>query len=239
MTEVHTGQKAGSYAQTLSRGVEMLKLVAEAHPAPTIDEVTEQMGVHRSVVYRILRTLEDHALVRRDDTGRIRPGIGLVPLALAVESSLQSAALPVLTDVANELDMSTFVAVAEHQDCYTLLTVEPARGHAVTQRPGTRHPLEHGAPGLVVLSQLEESLIQQMELSAERLQRLGWMREHSYATSGNEVIPGVSSVAVPLVLAGQPPSALAVVYPTQEVEVVDVVARLRRGADQIRSRLGG
>lgn len=225
-------------SQTLARGVRLLKLVAEAPVAPTIAEVAEQMGVHRSIVYRILRTLEQEALLRRDDTGRIRPGIGLAPLALAVESSVQAAALPVLTEVANELDMSAFIAVAEHGDCYTLVTVEPARAHAVTQRPGTRHPLERGAPGLVVLSQLPADVVAEMGLDEERLSRLERMRETGYATSGNEVIPGVSAIAVPLQMPGQLPAALAVVYPTQDKDVDAVAARLHRGAEQVRARLG-
>ena len=62
-----------AHSQTLSRGIRLLEMLAEA-PAPmTIAELAESLGVHRSIAYRILRTLEDHRLVMRDASGRVLP----------------------------------------------------------------------------------------------------------------------------------------------------------------------
>jgi DNA-binding IclR family transcriptional regulator len=137
-----------SPSQTLSRGIRALEILAEAPGPLTIGELAEAMKVHRSVAYRILRTLEDHSLLIRDDTGRFEPGPGLAVLARNVSRSLQTAALPELTSLANSLNMTAFVAVWDRQECVTLVSVEPRHsGAAVAQHPGSRHPVHSGAPG--------------------------------------------------------------------------------------------
>lgn len=226
---------AGS--QTLSRGIHMLEIVAANEPL-TIAEISEHLGVHRSIGYRILRTLEEHTLLRRDATGRIHPAAGLTELARGVATNLQTASLPVLTEIANELDMSTFITVAEQQDCFTLATVEPSRSHAVTQRPGTRHPLQKGAPGMAMLSQFPHDDVAALGCEPDVLQHLATTSADGYAASHDEVIQGVSSIAVPLAMAGQQPAALAVVYPTHTIDLEPVVQRLIAGAQDIARAMG-
>ena len=75
------GSSQASPSQTLSRGIRALEILAEAQQPLTIAELADAMGVHRSVAYRILRTLEDHSLLVRDDGGRVQPGPGLAVLA--------------------------------------------------------------------------------------------------------------------------------------------------------------
>src|SRR5690606_23495897 len=97
------GQSAGS--QTLRRGIRLLEILAAAGRSMSIDELAETLGVHRSVAYRLLRTLEDHGLVAREPSGRIVLGAGLAALASGVSLDLQQAAQPELRTVANELGM--------------------------------------------------------------------------------------------------------------------------------------
>ena len=62
-------------SQTLSRGIRILEVLADARESLTIDQVARRLDVHRSVAYRLLRTLEDHGLVARDgahDPRRVR-----------------------------------------------------------------------------------------------------------------------------------------------------------------------
>src|SRR5690625_1617236 len=92
----------GSLSLTLSRGIELLEVVCAADVAPTIGEVAQRLGVHRSAAYRLLRTLEAHYLVRRDEAGKIHPAAGLTNLARGVENSLQAVGLPVMTKIAED-----------------------------------------------------------------------------------------------------------------------------------------
>src|SRR5699024_10079044 len=114
---------AGSLSLTPSRGIELLEVVCAADVAPSIGEVAEDVGRHRSEASRWLRTLDVHYLVRRDEGGKIHPAAGLTNLDGGVENSLQAVGLPVMTKIADELGMSCFIAVAQGADCFTLVAV--------------------------------------------------------------------------------------------------------------------
>jgi hypothetical protein len=149
-----------------------------------------RLGVHRSIVYRILRTLEDHRLVSRSSDGLCELGVGLAVLSRAVRRDLQAAALPELTYLADELGMTAFLVVADAAEAVTLLTVEPRHSSAhVAYRPGVRHPVDRGAPGLALLSGAARRSGERAEVAEARTR--GWAR------SSGEVIPGMSSVAAP------------------------------------------
>lgn len=232
----------GAASQTLDRGLRVLEIVAAAAQAPTIAELAAELQVHRSVVYRILRTLEDHRLLRRDASGRVHAAPGLAVLARRVEQDLQAAALPELTALSAELGMSAFVVVWDGQDCTTLVTVEPPRGNLVTQRPGTRHPLGRGAPGLVIAADLTDADLDHAAeaglLADPQRPRIAAARTAGHATSRDEVLTGVCSVAVPLRVHGQLPAALAVVYATREEDTAALAARLTAGAEAVAAALG-
>lgn len=67
-------------SQTLDRGLRVLKLLADTDHGLTVTELSNKLGVNRTVVYRLLATLEQHALVRRDLGGRARVGLGVLRL---------------------------------------------------------------------------------------------------------------------------------------------------------------
>lgn len=226
-------------SQTLSRGIRVLEILADARQPLGIDDIARRLDVHRSVAYRFVRTLEDHGLLVRDASGRVELGARMAALAAGVAHDLQAEALPELTAVANELGMTCFLSVLDREECVTLVSVEPRHAAAsVAQRPGTRHPVTVGAPGKALLSALPEvrwpegataALHTQVEDAAGR----------GFATSHDEVIPTLRSVAVPLVVRGRSPAAIAVVYLASEHETEAIGERLMRSAAVIRDALGG
>lgn len=230
-------QDATPASQTLSRGIRLLEELADARTPLTIDDLATRVGLHRSVAYRLLRTLEDHGLVTRDAAGAVRLGTGLAALAAGVAAELQAEALPELTAAANELGMTCFLVVLDHDECVTLTSVEPR--HATTtvaQRPGTRHPVTRGAPGRAILALLpprrwpdavDARLAAEVTDAAER----GW------ATSHDEVIPTLRAVAVPLSVQGREPAAVAAVHVATDRDDGEIAARLQAAAEAIRRAL--
>lgn len=207
---------AGSGApqsQTLSRGIRALELLAESSDGLSIAEVATALGVHRSIAYRILRTLESHALVQRDTAGPFRIGPGMASLARGVARNLQTAAPPELTSLAASLQMTAFIAVRDRLDCVTLAAVEPPHGEGtLVQRPGTRHPFDAGAPGIAIQSAFVEDEWARLAPGEPYRPESRLAARCGYATSSDEVIPGVSSVAAAVRVPGRLPAALAVVY---------------------------
>lgn len=226
-------------SQTLSRGIRILEVLADARIPLTIDEIAARLDVHRSVAYRLLRTLEDHRLIGRDASGAVTLGPRMAALAAGVAHDLQAEAIPELTAIANELGMTCFLGVLDGDDCITLASIEPRHAIAsVAQRPGARHSVTVGAPGKAILTQLP---VPQWpgEPGAKLRAEVDRARARGYATSHDEVIPTVQSVAVPLVLRGQRPAAIAVVHVATALDDAEIADRLRRSASAIRDALDG
>ena len=225
------------HSQTLSRGIRALEVLSEAEGPLSIQALAAELGVHRSIAYRILRTLEDHGLVVRDATGAVSLGPRMAALARSVSRDLQAAALPELTAVANELGMTAFLAVLDRHDVVTLVSVEPTHAHAaVAQRPGTRHALASGAPGIAIQSALTDAQWRALGTEHPRAEA-AQAAELGYATSHDEVIPGLASIAVPLVIPGQPVASVAVVFVASDRDAATVGSRLRTAAEAVRRDL--
>ena len=192
--------------QTLDRGVRVLELLAEAPGALSIAQIAAGLGVHRSIAYRLLRTLEHHRLVRRDENAGYRPGVGLAVLARTVDVSLRSAALPELTELAMDLGMTAFLVVRDGNDAVTLHSVEPRQSQVhVAYRPGIRHPVDRGAPGIALLAGDPARPGERAEVDTAR--RRGW------AWSRGEVLAGMSAVSSPVLdRQRRPVASVAVVY---------------------------
>ena len=57
-------------SQTLDRGLRVLEALAEAPDGLTVTELAQTLGIGRTVVYRLVVTLEQHAFLRRAVDGR-------------------------------------------------------------------------------------------------------------------------------------------------------------------------
>lgn len=226
-------------SQTLSRGIRILEFLADAREPLTIDELARSLDLHRSVAYRLLRTLESHRLVERDATGKVTLGARLAALATGIAHDLQSAALPELTAIAGDLAMTSFLVVLDQDECITLASIEPRHAIAsVVQRPGARHSVLLGAPGKAILSILPDA--EWPDGASDRLRaEVEEVRRRGFATSHDEVIPTVQSVSVPLDLRGSRPAAIAVIHVGTALGAEVIAERLGRSADSIREALGG
>ena len=163
----------------------------------------------------------------------------MAALAAGVAHDLQAEGLPELTAVANELGTTCFLVVLDHDECVTLVSVEPRHAVAsVAQRPGTRHPVTVGAPGKAILTVLPPASWP-AGVSDQLRDDVTDAAARGFATSHDEVIPSLRSVSVPLVVRGRQPAAIAVVYVASAYEPAEIAARLHRSAAVIRDALGG
>src|SRR5436190_1505265 len=103
-------------SQTLARGLRALELVAASKNGLTMQEVAEALDVHRTIAYRMLSTLADFHLVTRLPDGRFRAGAGLTALAARVQGGLREVALPVLRELADTLECTLSLIVAEGEE---------------------------------------------------------------------------------------------------------------------------
>ena len=223
---------AAPLSQTLDRGLRVLELLAEQDQPLSSAQIAVGLGVHRSVAYRIVRTLEDHRLLRRRGDGCWELGVGLVVLARSVSPALHSAATPELADLANDLGMTAFLSVADRGECITVVTVEPRHSQVhVAYRPGRRHRIDRGGPGIALLAGGPPLPGERPEVTTARAA--------GFALTSGEVVPGLSSVAAPVVAADAVVVASVAVLFLQEPprDVAPVALRVCQAARAIAREL--
>ena len=185
----------GVGSQTLDRGLAVLEAVATSPEPLTVAEVAQRCSLHRSIAYRMVRTLEHRGLVVRDAEGRYAGGARLAALGRGVAPTLREVAAPRLASLAEATGTTAFLVVAEGGLAVTVHVEEPRTSLVhVAYRPGLSHRLDAGAPGLALLAGGPP-------LPGERTE-VGVARVRGWASSHGEVIPDYRSCAAPVLDGG-------------------------------------
>ncbi|HET6212191.1 MAG TPA: helix-turn-helix domain-containing protein [Micromonosporaceae bacterium] len=175
----HGGAGRPETAQTLDRGLRLLHAVADAPTGLSVSEAATRLGVARAVVYRLVSTLAEHGMLRRDAGGRLRLGAGVLYLARRAQPLVADAALPALRRLAEQVGATAHLTVADGDDAVALAVVEPSwTQFHVAYRTGSRHPLGRGAAGRAILS--------------------GRRGMHGYVATAGELQPGAYGIAAPV-----------------------------------------
>jgi DNA-binding IclR family transcriptional regulator len=179
---------AGS--QTLARGLSALELISRSESGLTIQEVAEQLGVHRTVASRLLATLQQFHLIGRHD-GRFRPAAGLAVLGASFDHGLRDLSMPVLRRLAEETHATASLLVAEGDEQVGIAVLVP-RGVAyhLSFTEGSHYPLNRGAAGLALLASGPPLPGERKLVTEARTQ--GWVMTHG------EVEHNAYALAVPV-----------------------------------------
>ena len=173
---------AAETSQTLDRGLRALEVLAGSLGGLTVTELAERLSVNRTVVYRLVTTLEQHSLLRKDARGRLHVGRGVLPLAAAVQPVLRDVAAPVLRELAEGLGCTAHLTVADGGEALALAVVEPSwTDFHVSYRIGARHSLDQGAAGKAIL-----------------LGRSSRSDSAAYVMTAGELQPGARGLAAPI-----------------------------------------
>jgi DNA-binding IclR family transcriptional regulator len=184
---------AAETSQTLDRGLRVLAMLADSPHGLTVTEVAGAVGVNRTVVYRLVTTLEQHNLARRDGTGRVHVGLGVLALSRGLEPVLREAAGPVLRSLAEDLGATAHLTLADGGEALAIAVVEPTwTDFHVAYRVGARHALDQGAAGRAILLGRETGA----EITAGAGARAGG-GERFVQTAG-ELQPGARGLAAPV-----------------------------------------
>lgn len=172
--------RATETAQTLDRGLRLLHLIADAPGGLSVTEAAAALGVGRAVVYRLAATLIEHAMIRRDASGRLRLGAGVLHLASRAQPLIADAARPVLRRLAESVGATAHLTVADGTEAVALGVVEPSWTELhVAYRAGTRHSLDRGAAGRAIVA--------------------GRHGDHAWVASAGELQPGAYGIAAPII----------------------------------------
>jgi len=207
------GSGASSGVQSVDRAITALSLLAESGELG-VTQIAAALEVHKSTAFRLLATLEKHALVEQNaERGRYRLGVGIIQLAGATSVRLDvvQESRPVSRQLAEGLGETVNVAVLSGHDA---LYVDQVHGTGTVQIHnwlGQRIPLHATSNGKVLLAELPVTTVRgllpaPLQRFTERtctdvdrlLVELGEVRAAGYAIAVDELEVGLTAVAAPL-----------------------------------------
>jgi DNA-binding IclR family transcriptional regulator len=210
-------------SQTLDRGLRVLEVLAATPRGMTVTELAAAVEVNRTVVYRLVATLESHGLARRDAAGLLHVGLAVLALARGLQPVLREVATPVLRALAEEIGATAHLTVADGGEALAIAVVEPSwTDFHVAYRVGARHPLERGAAGRAILAG--------RELASGAAAREGLVE-----TEG-ELQAGARGLAAPL-LGVEGLEASVGIVTLGDLDVPAARVRVARAAEQLARRL--
>jgi DNA-binding IclR family transcriptional regulator len=178
-------------SQTLARGLTALQAVAATPEGLTIQQIADQIGVHRTIAYRLLNTLTSYRLVSKGEDGRFRSAAALAVLGASFDNNLRQLSLPTLRTLADELGTTVSLLVAEGEQQVAVAVIVPTQvGYQLAFHEGSRHPLSRGAAGIALLAAMpprpdEHDVVPQT-------------RERGWVVTRGEIAAGTFGLAVPL-----------------------------------------
>jgi DNA-binding IclR family transcriptional regulator len=178
-------------SQTLARGLTALQLVASSRTGMTAQQVADQIGVHRTIAYRLLTTLAQFRLVAKGEDGRYRSASGLAVLGASFDNNVRQLSLPTLRALADDLGTTVSLLIAEGDQQVAVAVIVPNRvSYQLSFHEGSRYPLDRGAAGIALLATMPPRPGERDLVAATR--QSGWVITHG------EVEPNTYGLAVPV-----------------------------------------
>lgn len=254
---VNSRASRDSSVQSVDRAISILQVLAR-HGAAGVTEISGELAVHKSTVFRLLATLEARGLVEQSARrGQYQLGYGVVQLAAGAtkKHDLSVLSRPVCRALAQTVGETVNVAI---HDGHAVISIDQVIGSAAVTTlnwVGQRTPMHATSAGKLFLAHLPAAQVG--AVLAEGLQRytphtivdpaalteqLALARQRGYACTLDEHEVGLAAVAAPIrSLDGQVVAAVTVSGPTfrlNEDTIPDVAKHVLAAAAEISQRNG-
>jgi DNA-binding IclR family transcriptional regulator len=215
-------------SQTLARGLNALQIVASSPSGMTVQQLADQVGVHRTIAYRLLTTLAEYRLLAKGEDGRYRPASGLAVLGATFDRNVRQLSLPTLRTLADDLGSTVSLLIAEGDQQVAIAVIVPSQvAYQLAFHEGSRYPLDRGSAGIALLACMPPRPGER-ELVARTRER-GWVMTHG------EIEPNTYGLAVPVQRpAPSPPTCINLISHRD-----DVVMRGRDAVVKAAKQLSG
>ena len=241
---------------TLVKGFAVLQALAVAEGPLGISTLSEQLGIGKSNVHRLLMTMTALGYVRKEAaTRQYAPTLKLWELgtAIARRNPLIRAARPVMQALHEETGEAVYMSMLSGIDILYLEKIESSKGAKSPSRIGLRMPAVTTASGKVLLAHqpnraaLVEMAIGELPTDAvikidDVLAEFEEIRIKGFAVSDSGWIRGVNALAVGIPNRGRPPLGaigISVLPDRYDVNQLERLApKLFNAATEIASTLG-
>jgi DNA-binding IclR family transcriptional regulator len=197
------------------RAIEVLEILAHSHTGLSLADLSRLTSIPKSSLFRILNTLERHAVVLQDGQREtFTLGMELIDWGnRALDNiDLKTISHPHLVRIAHETRESYYVAILDEEEVIIIDRADTPEIWRMVARLGQRSPVHATASGQVLISELAQESIDMIIsrrglkkftprtiTDPERLQkRLHRIRNDGFVVANAEYKPDLCVIATPI-----------------------------------------
>lgn len=245
--------------QSVDRALRILDLFDEHTTEIKITDISDRMGLHKSTVHSLLKTLQEHHYINQNmENGRYSLGMKLLERGSCVIHSLdiRPLAKKYLLDLSLITGQTTHLVILDGKEGVYVDKVEGPRSVIRYSRIGRRISLHSSAVGKALIAFKKQEEINKLlsgyvysvqtentiNNEADFLLELEKVRYQGYSIDNQENEPGVRCIAVPIrnhlndVIAAISISTLT--SRVDDAELEEFVARLKQAASELSEQMG-
>lgn len=137
--------------QSAERVIDIFEYLALTQRATT-NEIATALEVHKSVVYRLLKTLEARGFVNKENS-HYTLGTAFLAMADSVPEQLRPQTDDILKNLTKRTEATSYIVVESGNRSICLRSIEPQGLFSHTAiRPGASGPMDKGAPAIAIRS---------------------------------------------------------------------------------------
>ena len=197
---------------SVDRAFELL-FILEKNKEMGVSELSRMLGVQKSAIHNLLRTMLGHGIVRQTDSGKYALGRRLIRLGVTSSDMLdfRVVANPILNKLANETSLVVLFAIMEQGQLVIVDKVEPQKAFVFVPKFDFGNAFHCTAVGKILLAsapfELQDKLLHK-ELqkytpftntdAASLIDELRKIKREGYAFACDQMVEGISCIAAPV-----------------------------------------
>jgi len=247
-----------STLSSVKNALQILKSFSMFKPTVKVSELAQSLGLAKSTVSRIMKTLASEGFVMKDpETNGYRLGLSVLTLGGLVTNNLEinKEAIPVLNDVVAKTKETAHLAILDGLDTIYIFKEECHHPVRILTHIGRKNPAYCTSSGKVMLAFHDGNLLEEVIQNGlqpfakntitnpdELRAAINKVKAQGYAVSTEELTEGTRSIAAPIRdYTGKVVSAINIVGPLQRLpdyKIPSMARILVDAAKEASERLG-
>ncbi len=201
--------------QSVKRATDIISLFSSSQTALGVTQIAATLGLNKATTWGLVTTLEKQGFLQQDpDTLKYSVGSKLFELGMVYMGSLEINAKSSrrVHGLASKTGLTARVGIWDAGSVLVTLLALPQSEDSLSHQIGPRIPAYCSGLGKALLAYLEpdqfQAYLRTVELARhtrttivstdQLLREMEWIREHGYAVSREEMIPGLVALGAPI-----------------------------------------
>ncbi|MBY7142827.1 IclR family transcriptional regulator [Virgibacillus sp. NKC19-3] len=241
----------------LEKSIAILNLIAESQGEYTITEIHKKLAISKTTVFSIIKVLEEHDIVKKNEKGEYKTGVKLYELGMSYisEVDIVKIARPYIENLMEETGYTVHLGVIDEGELLYVDKVEPNSFIRFSTYPGLRSEFHVTSLGKAIAAYLTEQelddIIARKGLAIhtphtitdvdEFKEALKEIRNVGHAIEDEEGEIGVRCIGVPVFNENNVVASVSIVGHSSMLSFQnahELIERLKRVAQNISKELG-